>query len=322
MGSLRDSVTLTEIVMPGSHDSGVWPAVTTPTSWSVPLEKVIAQGFDICNQARHGARWFDMRMFWSEKDRKFRAAHIPTEFLVKLHADPRLGGFGVCTQDLVEQAVKFVTDYPTEFLILRFTHTPDAHGFAHELFQFIRPFLPQGKKSPIYLSHDKCLVRKPISEFRGKVILIFGGHDFEKECDSFLGHDWFFGYKCGAKKGINCCGTFADSPHLKDIQKQVYADLFAHDQRRCDANDFHLHFVYWQLTERWGQLVGRGDIKEATTKPKGTHQALTSLCNTVATFRVLPVNVISYDFVHREQSTEIIKCNPPSVLNHGARWDA
>src|SRR5262249_9805418 len=102
---------------------------TVHTRWCQP-DWAICQHTNLNGQARCGSRFFDLRiyvkqhMFRSKKiigEKKLRAGHY-TVFEGKSWKEPSFGAYGGSLISLVNDAVQFVRDYPTEFLILRFSH--------------------------------------------------------------------------------------------------------------------------------------------------------------------------------------------------------
>ncbi len=95
MSMISDDVLITEIAIPGSHDSGAYdlmgPLATT-------------QDLSFAEQLKRGVRYFDIR--------------VDGEELVIFHGPVD----GVPYEEVLEDIVDFITTHPTEFLILDFQH--------------------------------------------------------------------------------------------------------------------------------------------------------------------------------------------------------
>jgi len=75
LGKIQGDPRLRELVLPGSHDAGVYAesvfTVNSPKSWAR------CQGSNIYNQAIHGSRMFDCRVFWEATENGFIAIANP-----------------------------------------------------------------------------------------------------------------------------------------------------------------------------------------------------------------------------------------------------
>lgn len=351
MDNIADTALLRDIVMPGSHDAGVWARPTQRgnvlvTNRYMPVSSIAAQLGDIREQATAGARWFDIRMYktptrwapWEKSLRpakldghkmKLRAAHVPAfqEGAIAKGAlqSPGLGGYGASIEQILDQALGFVTAPATrsEFIVVRFSHCPEPKKVLKE----IKYYLDDRQKTHRgnVLQHitpnvAASLGNTPMSALRSKVALIFD-EKFHKYTTDNDYSNWMFTYSkdIGSQSDACCCGQFADSP---DTQVVKNAAVSAATKHLAHGNkNGHLCFVYWQLTQRsiQQQLGGGGNIHNNTTGATGTHDATDGLMQQLQALQAsllanldkasVAANVISHDFVNDVTSQKIVKGN-------------
>ncbi|MDR6856068.1 hypothetical protein [Variovorax guangxiensis] len=359
MSNIEDATLLKEIVMPGSHDAGVWASPGSTgnvlvTNAFMPVASIAAQLGDIRAQAEAGARWFDIRMYktptrwmpWEKSLRpnkldghkmKLRAAHVPAfqEGAISkgILQSPGLGGYGASIEQILDQAISFVTlpGTRTEFLVIRFSHCPEPKKVLKEIKHYLEDRTKANRGN--ILQHispgvASSLGNTPMSALRSKVALIFD-ESFQKYCADTNYSAWLFTYSknIASKSDACCCGQFADSPDTQVVKNAAVQAATVHLGH--GNNNGHLCFVYWQLTQRSlkQQFTGGGNIHANTTAPKtaanqggGTHantgDLMADLMNLSARgsrtnlFNAsVPVNVISHDFVKNETSQQIVKAN-------------
>ncbi|MEP7281326.1 MAG: hypothetical protein ABI696_05045 [Rubrivivax sp.] len=343
MSNIADNTLLNEIVMPGSHDAGVWasPATTNVrvTNTFMPVSSIAAQLGDIREQAKAGSRWFDIRMFktptrWAPSEKslrpapldghkmKLRAAHVPAfqegAIAKGLLQSPGLGGYGASIEQILDQAISFVTKPSTrsEFIVVRFSHCPEPKKVLKEIKYYLddKTKLNRGNiLQHITPNITAKLGNTPISALRSRVALIFD-EKFHKYASLPDYSNWLFLYSkdIASTAHVACCGTYADSP---DTQTVKTATVTAATRHLNHATDGHLCFAYWQLTQRSlrKQMTGGGDIKANTEAAGGTHAATGTLMTDLLALphgsTRMPVNIVSHDFVNVQTSQEIVKAN-------------
>lgn len=358
MSNIEDNTLLKDILMPGSHDAGVWASPgqsgnVRVTNSLMPISSIAAQLGDIRAQADAGSRWFDIRMYktptrwapWEESLRpqkvdghkmKLRAAHVPAfqEGAISkgILQSPGLGGYGASIEQILDQAISFVTLPATqsEFLVVRFSHCPEPKKVLKEIKYYLDDTSKLHRNN--ILSHispgvTASLGTTPLSALRSKVALIFddGFHKYTTDTNY---SNWLFTYSkdIASKSDACCCGLFADSPDTQIVRNAAVTAATRHLSH--GNKNGHLCFVYWQLTQRslTQQFSGGGNIHANTTAPRtatnqgGTHantgDLMTDLMNLAARGSrtnlfnsAVPVNVISHDFVTNQISQQIVKNN-------------
>ncbi len=113
--------------LPGSHDAGI-NKVTSFSGTQVSSDNVQTQTTDIRGQLELGARWFDIRPHRRD-DGSWWCGHYGN-----INVYGWSGGTGLKIEEVMDQASKFVSDYP-ELVVLRFTHVQsavDGHNIEDE----------------------------------------------------------------------------------------------------------------------------------------------------------------------------------------------
>jgi len=149
-------VPITQLSIPGSHDSGSFyldsssstapgeakvinnlarrfPRVTKRIvrNWS------ITQNLNIYEQLKRGIRYFDFRVAYLESTKQFYVVH---------------GLYGSLYSELFEEINKFLTEYPKEILILDFNH---FYGFTAEQHKDFMDMIAECFQGKLYASKAK-----------------------------------------------------------------------------------------------------------------------------------------------------------------------
>lgn len=163
---------LNEVVIPGSHDAGVYTANRA---------NVQTQGLDIAGQADAGCRFFDLRIathkstVGGQKVYTHKAFHLDQKLVVnnKVKNTPGIksyqnvghaGGWGGSLVDMLNQAKAFVIANTTEFLILKFSKCANWPDIAETC---VNTLGPQHYKDAGNLN------TKTVRQLSGKVITVF-----------------------------------------------------------------------------------------------------------------------------------------------------
>ncbi len=354
IGGLTGDPKLCEVVMPGSHDAGVYGdkdvavvnhAVGDPTfTTSTTLKKTLiptthtrlcmatwakCQSTNLAGQALYGSRFFDLRIyvkqrtFWGKKDLK--AGHF-TFFEGTKHIEPSMGGYGGSLISLINDAVNFVHTHTSEFLILRFSHVKN-HKLVRDGIEAQLNAMKAFKYKRVYDGGNANLGDTKVSDLAGKVIMVFDTQFDPVRTGSYA--YWMVPWnKLGPNSptgtqvhGLRTCGTFSKSDTIAVVKAGQIAAIDTHITHLGSTDPRHLSFVYWQQT---GEVPGKLNVKETTTKTKkSAHSELgdfvTVLCRAWGAAggdrQKPPANVISHDFVKPDTCERIIKMNPDY-------WDA
>jgi hypothetical protein len=317
MRDLNDNKLLRQIVMPGSHDAGVYGTVQTiiRTSLLVKASYTVCQHSDFFKQALCGSRFFDCRVFLRKTPvgTENRLGHFAMEKVPKSNR-PALGGYGGALDAILLQALEFVLSNPSEFIILRFSHTYHPTECINQIKQVIKS-QPRFNNAVYKLTGNIAVKR--IGELRGKLIMVFD-EKFNHHITPTEGIHRFMKYKDGLSHidGLATCGTFAQSMKMGDVHKAAVGAVNKHVQHPGDPGVGHLHFVYWQQT---AGAFGEKDVFKTTSAPSqgaawsgGAHANLGAFMDELKKMDTkgrMPANVISHDFVTAETCSKIIGLN-------------
>jgi hypothetical protein len=235
------------------------------------------------------------------------------------------GGYGGSLATVINDALGFVRSHPTEFIILRFSHTkcPD------EVADMLESVFDRHDNHKYIFVGDVNIAQARVSDLRGKVVMVFDGKfnkqrlqqvQVKKTLQSLRTVEYKGGRGLAAKgmhlftkfeegkasgNGLCTCGGFASS----DKMDKVYGKSIEAVKKHLNHGSDHLCFVYWQLTG--------GNVQNNTMAASGTHARLDGflqevLQNAMASGN-LP-NVISHDFVSEDSCSQIISLNQDRKL--------
>lgn len=344
LDALPGDTKLSDIVIPGSHDAGVFGDMdvaeqkvgnqvvgqqlvdgqggsTVHTRWCRP-SWAKCQHTNLKGQALCGSRFFDLRIyvkqrtFWGEK--KLKAGHF-TAMEGNSWKEPSLGAYGGSLISLINDAVEFVRAYNSEFLILRFSHVKN-HKLVREGIRAQLAQMGAFDSDNIYTGGIRNLGEVTLAELQGKVVMVFDSQ-FNSVRDRH-GSKWMIPWQKleddKGKNGLHTCGIFkgdSDINQVKAMQDFAINEHKLHLKSRTCPD--HLCCVYWQQTG--GASSGKLNVKAMTTgTANSAHSALPSLILELLTLwgeRGGPpapptANVISHDFVTPDTCETVIKMNP------------
>ncbi len=319
MGALADTLTLREILMPGSHDAGVYREVSTKAGFlSIPKSWTTCQSTSVLEQCEAGSRFFDVRLKVSSTSIR---AH---------HTKKGQGAVGESWDSTLESVAAFLDAHPSECVILRLTKP--AGGATDQIIQRLVESSLSGRlcKSAGFIN----FANTALGTLRGKAICAFEPKHFSILHPS-LGMHPFFRYEDGVQDfGLVTCGKYSNSSRLQNVIDGQVAKMDAH----ADHAGHHLFVLYW--TQTWGNVERntkalptsrdrqRGRIsggahhnmdhlKDLVCFRAGVRPGDAAIAVTDATARrnVMP-NVIMCDFVNAATSREIVSLNAPGLRPH------
>ena len=179
---------LTEITIPGTHDSGM----STHQACNLGSAcNTVAQTHDIAGQLARGARFFDFRPFYSDGDYWY-LGHFDWD------GDTLLGCAGQKLEDALQDVLDFYdAGHPKELTILYFSHCYVDNDYKYcanldweHVTDLIRTYLGD------YLIHcDKCenLQNKTVDELlhMGSVLVVLDGITYAIKGDDLFSSDQF-----------------------------------------------------------------------------------------------------------------------------------
>ena len=171
MVGLDQRITLKNLVMPGSHDAGLY--MTSSCTGGGSPTNTTTQGLDIAGQLWAGSRYFDFRVYHDGTD--YRLAHYGT-----------LGGcYGPKLDDVLGQVRAFIEGPGSgEVVFLKFSHTgtdgeihfnpfsspPSIEVMVKTIVQKVGAGLANQLYKPTSASN---LYDTPLSTLKGKVVALF-----------------------------------------------------------------------------------------------------------------------------------------------------
>lgn len=111
MDKISDTVTLDQLMMPGSHDAGMSEAHHCHAlALQVGVGYVLTQGGSVGTQLLNGARYFDIRVDYDH------------DKLVTYHRTNSIGCNGQDLKDVLDETVAFLSVYTRETAIIKISH--------------------------------------------------------------------------------------------------------------------------------------------------------------------------------------------------------
>ncbi len=335
---------LGELVMPGSHDAGVYRNAIVKKSVAKVLakkSKIACQDHDFLEQAKAGVRFFDARVYLK--------GSAPT--LGHFAADSQhgiLGGYGGSFVALLESSFAYVETYWSEFLILRITHTQCTAEVGAVIRDFVDDPKHTWRKKCLYANTTANIAQRSVGELAGKVILAFDGKfnkimftnwtenkttDEEKQArqqhgalptptkkfktggqgiaDNYGMHvfKYFKNTTSDNAPGVCTCGEYTGRTAGQDMQNvwdRQLQNVHEHANHLGNKTSNHLLFLYWQQTG--------GNVEantRAATNPVGPHAQLGPfIAHIKQNFQKKHwPNIISHDFVNDQTCEQIIDMN-------------
>ena len=320
MSRIQGNPKLVDMVLPGSHDAGVYG--DSLSTRGATKGQTRCQGSNIYNQALAGSRVFDCRVFLKKvKQDDGKKAVVPTmgHFGIEKGKLPHdgstgmMGGHGGSLVTAVKDAIAFVKTYPSEFIILRFSHThcPGEVGAA------LSELMQNPAHSKYVFNQALNIARCRLGVLRGKVVMTFAS-EFHKNfriADGFLPF-YRHGGRSSDQSGLTCCGIYKGTSDMAKVARAADEGAAEHKSHELD----HLHWVYWQQTMtstvplfKKEIVTGLGNIQRATTGSGGAHEKLGDLISDIRKKRASgqwrTPNVIGHDFVTAATCKQIFELN-------------
>ena len=306
MSHLNNNTLLDQVIMPGSHDAGM--SSTAHCTIGVSSSFVQTQLGDIMDQALSGVRYFDIRVDWDHNQ------------LVTYHRSSGVGCNGESIHDVLYNAYMFVEHHPTEFIILKLSHTRNDSGHnpqdTDEAVVNKIKSLSYAKKF-LYKADDTNLALMPIGDLRGKVIVVAkhnndahnkgtDDHYFQSLINPQAG---IWGYQDKDQNpagktyanGLNVYDVYSDTSDLDQMKKDQLSKWNAFSEDSEHQN--YLFLLSYTLTENVTHL----DIK--TLAERANKDLSAFLQGGIHQDGYQKPNVVYYDFTTKDQNKQIIDYN-------------
>jgi len=167
MKDLPDDALITQLSLPGTHDSATDRDHCKENGWIVPvIEMVSCQTYSISDQLKMGIRFFDIRLAYENGTLRFH--HGP--YYLEQHFT-----------DALDAAETFLNDHPTEFVIflIKQEHTSESAD------NFWKRINDQIAKYPSDLFHYEKVV-PTVGKVRGRIVIM--GRDDTSQLKGFSVH--------------------------------------------------------------------------------------------------------------------------------------
>jgi len=242
MGNLlsrKPNVRLNELVMPGSHDAGVY--TTTNCTLACQPEWARAQGLNSAEQLKAGSRYFDFRVYYDGHD--YRLGHFGSAG----------GCYGATLSDVLEQVNTFIQSHRKETVILKFSHTMSDSPVSFDVQKVAKATVDMVKNqlgTNLYTSQNtgSDLAKTLLNEVSGKVVATFDD-EFESYWNTSTG---IFPYRDYATPGygLRVCDKYSETKSLSEMASDQTSKL---QQYGGWGNDY-LFLLSWTLTGGAGLL--------------------------------------------------------------------
>ncbi|MEA2038889.1 MAG: hypothetical protein U9N82_03545 [Thermodesulfobacteriota bacterium] len=281
---------LNQIILPGSHDSGMYEFRNCNIPSVIVNRLVKTQNLNFFEQLVSGSRYFDIRVDVMGHD------------LVTYHRTSGLGCAGAKIKDILDQTVSFLTFHPSEFVILKFSHF-DHEGckdvLNQELDNYDKFLFKQWDEQP-------NLIKEPLYRLRGHFVALL--QDFGHRINPIKGR-WryadFFHVDRYLPGSLTVYDQYSETPDYEKMKKDQLIKLGGSGGL---GKDF-LHLFSWTLTpvifappkkKHWENLQWLA--KEANSKLPGVLYDIYRTCFPYP-------NVVYIDYVNILTNQHIIKYN-------------
>ena len=335
---------LKDITIPGSHDAGiVMGGVEKLSFFGSAGSNVITQNKSVAEQANSGSRFFDVRvMLHGGELVSFHSAPMKK---LGFNSDSRIfGGKGQGFLEILNQLKGFVVSNPTEFVIVRLTHLMDSH----EVLQSVVDWMNEGRNIAYVCTRSGNLANALVSELAGKLVIVVEAHKIAKNSLKLRfekservagqrdGLHYFYACKHDralpeVNNGLCVCGEFSNANKVANIVKGQMKEYTFHDRHKSNREDLaHLQCVYWTAT--WGDIkmhtqnlmppifndmMKKMLFQNAFFQPDDdsdksrseTYERYNAVRREISLNSVSIPNIVLYDFINDQMSTEIVKMN-------------
>lgn len=319
MQGLPDNRTLRNIVIPGSHDAGLWRVA----GHGLRSAHVVTQIHHIGNQLESGCRLFDFRVFnyntfGNTDENDLRFGHF-AEKIWKFggRGNSMAGRFGPKLLTALRHVSTFLGNNPHETVLLRFSHINASN----------RPHVVSAVKNHLagclYTTNaggqlNLCTIplgqQGTAGSLRGKVLAIFDrGDGFTREPDQ--GIFTYRSFKClddipdlTPDVDLHLCGEYSNKSVYDEMVPKQEARRQEHREHIRKGNDPHLFVCYFTLTS------GVKDIYEMTRAhwhklpgflDKMLHRGAAGSS----------ANVVMMDFINKHRCNRVIRRGNSQVLD-------
>ncbi len=304
MKYLPDSVSLNQIVIPGSHDAGLSELSNcNPVSGTSVEGKTKTQSGSVGQQLLDGSRYLDIRVDYDHGE------------LVTYHrGDGTVQGYLGCNgqslKSILDQTKNFLNTHLTETVFVKFSHIRDFPGHVPADTKEKIDKLLKGYESSIYKndSTNINLANIPLKEVRGKMILVF---DYPEYIDSVQGRFRYNDYN-QASPATNIT-VFDKYANTSDFEKMKEDQLKKWKEKGGLGKDY-LFLLSWTLTfsSFWDNLKVMSSIENSAIS--ANEKLIDTLYEQIEVHNFERPNIIYVDFLEKVVTQGIILYNFKDTL--------
>jgi len=316
--NIDDGSRLSDIVIPGSHDAGMWCHYSKAgTLKQPPSASVVTQDLSINHQLRAGYRMFDLRIYTGPGG-ALHCGHFPELFKRRGKTDPVLGGFGASLEGVLQQVQVFMSSVGTrETVILKFSHIKT--GNRREVVRTVARTLDQYLYNPH--RQPDTIGNIPLGRLRGKVLAVYESK-FQDALRT-LPLNRRKAIVCRNEKGksgwnritslqkarvLILRGEYSNKRQHKDVSKKQFANaknwwIKCQGKPECRGE---LMQIYWTSTFNplGGSPLWKSNIRTNTT-PLWERRGRADLEDLIGNYRP---NIVITDFASENKARFILNC--------------
>ena len=296
---LEDDKILSQIIMPGSHDAGVFESGKANAGIFGSKAAAICQSGGLRDQLNAGSRFFDLRA------RAVRSVNaLPTETVNPktnfdygrvrfFHGGAKTGAKGGGVEEELDEVKDFLVKNPSEFCILRFTKTASPNAVENLVNHILGDVLYKANGN---------IARHTLAGMRGKAIALFD-KTFSRQNQAEGRHHYAKGDACAT--GLGVAGDYSASPfawRVVQIQEKKLKKFM-----KIQSNLTGDRLYTWYQTQTY-----KTNIKTGTASGVGSKSKMNALSNALfdkAEYQC--VNIVMMDFVDNFKCGIIYRRNSP-----------
>ena len=270
MADFRDNDQLKGVMIPASHDAGMSTANISHCAVIASPQTTQTQTKDILGQLESGARYFDIRPTLTDSVFGGPAGYFTYhgandmscdgQAIVNISYDNRV------LPGVLNQALQFVTEHPTETLILKFSHTRGVAAASKDtiskaMASLVKNVFAGVNQSHLYLANRSSdLSELTFGEARGKVIVVLDTTEKDQKFSGLVEPtSGLWGYNDVSYAGSNGvqAGTLGQGMSFLKVFDQysnsdVFQRMFADQQAKLNSysdKDYNWFLLSWTLTQ-------------------------------------------------------------------------
>ncbi|QXH55719.1 phosphatidylinositol-specific phospholipase C domain-containing protein [Pseudomonas maumuensis] len=291
MGELDPSTRLDRIVMPGSHNAGMYETKNCSPDMDITRWMSKTQGQSIYTQLSVGSRYFDLRI--KKHDGNLITTHRENNTTGK-------GCDGAKLQVIMDDVKKFLGESPSEVVILKISHFKDL-AVEKDVKSLMDSYA-----SILYKNADRGvnLAELTLGDVKGKVLLVLS-EALEPEPER-----GYFSYRDGSARGSNLV-VYDKYTNTTDY-KEMRADQLDKLNKTGGLGQGFLFLLSWTLTANGSEFWSSVE-QMARLANKWLPQGLADLTK-------MP-NIVYLDFINADVAAYIILRNFPADASTKARFE-